>query len=444
MKQPVVAALRASSIALPPLGLGALCSYRAAPPTWAELGVTALLSLLAVAWQLSTNARRLRTVTSVLAAYREGDFSIRARSTAADPALNEVFVELNHLGDTLRGHRLGEMEAWALLRKVVAEVDVIVLACDEQGRIRLANEAAAKLVGRPVSSLLDKAATDLGIDDLLAGPAPRTLEGNTALPGGPWELRRGTFRLSGEAHTLLVLSDVSFALRQRERDAWRRLVRVIGHEINNSLTPIQSISRSIAEGLTARDGDPEWEQDTQSGLKVIERRAESLARFMQAYAQLARLPEPQLKEVSVAEWVRRVAKLEQRVNVEIQSGPACSIRADSDQLEQMLINLVKNAAEASREQGSESVRLRWSKSNGAVLIQVEDDGAGIANPGNLFVPFFTTKPGGSGIGLALARQIAEAHGGSLTLENRTAAAGSSFGFDSSGAIATVRLPVQGP
>ncbi|MGE3676247.1 MAG: PAS domain-containing sensor histidine kinase, partial [Polyangiaceae bacterium] len=243
MKQPVVAALRAASIALPPLTLGAWCTYRATPPSWAQLGVAGVLCLLAVVWQLTASARRLRTATSVLAAYREGDFSIRARATAADPALNEVFVELNHLGDTLRGHRLGEMEAWALLRKVVAEVDVIVLACDEQRRIRLANEAAAKLLERPVASLVDKSASDLGLEELLAGPAPRTLEGNAALPGGPWELRRGAFRLSGEAHTLLVLSDVSFALRQRERDAWRRLVRVIGHEINNSLTPIQSISR---------------------------------------------------------------------------------------------------------------------------------------------------------------------------------------------------------
>ncbi|MGE0325135.1 MAG: PAS domain-containing sensor histidine kinase [Polyangiaceae bacterium] len=437
MKQPVVAALRAASIALPPLTLGAWCTYRATPPSWAQLGVAGVLCLLAVVWQLTASARRLRTATSVLAAYREGDFSIRARATAADPALNEVFVELNHLGDTLRGHRLGEMEAWALLRKVVAEVDVIVLACDEQRRIRLANEAAAKLLERPVASLVDKSASDLGLEELLAGPAPRTLEGNAALPGGPWELRRGAFRLSGEAHTLLVLSDVSFALRQRERDAWRRLVRVIGHEINNSLTPIQSISRSISEGLTTRDADPEWEQDTQSGLEVIERRAESLARFMQAYAQLARLPEPQLKEVAVAEWIAGVARLEQRVKVEVQAGPACSVRADSDQLEQMLINLVKNAAEASLETGSESVRVRWSRSNGAVLIQVEDDGAGIANPGNLFVPFFTTKPGGSGIGLALARQIAEAHGGSLTLENRAAAA------EGTGAVASVRLPLAG-
>lgn len=436
MKYSAVATLRASSIALPPLALGVLGLYRAAQPSWVELGVAAGLSALLVFWHLSGGSRRLRTVSSVLSAYREGDFSIRARATSSDPALNEVFTELNHLGDTLRGHRLGEMEAWALLRKVVAEVDVIVLACDDQRRIRLANEAAAKLLERPVSSLLDQSASSLGLDELLSGPVPRTLEGNERLSGGPWELRRGAFRLSGEPHTLLVLSDVSFALRQRERDAWRRLVRVIGHEINNSLAPIQSISLSISDGLSTRHKDPEWEQDTRSGLEVIGRRAESLARFMQAYAALARLPEPRLSEVSVPECIQRVAKLEQRVQVEVQTGPPCKVHADSDQLEQLLINLVKNAVEASQELGGSSVRVRWSKPNGFVVIQVEDEGAGITNPGNLFVPFFTTKPGGSGIGLALARQIAEAHGGSLTLENRTAT-------DGTGAVATVRLPVKG-
>lgn len=435
MRQGIVAALRATSIALPPLLLGAICQLRASAPSWVELGVAMALSVLGIFWLQSSSARRLRTVSSVLSAYREGDFSIRARKTAGDPALNDVFVELNHLGDTLRSHRLGEMEAWALLRKVVAEVDVVVLACDDQRRIRLANEAAARLLGLPVASLLDKDASDLDLADLLEGPAPRTLEGDEAFRGGPWELRRGAFRLSGEVHTLVVLSDVSHALRQRERDAWRRLVRVIGHEINNSLTPIQSISRSISEGLPKRDEDTEWEQDTLEGLDVIGRRAASLSRFMQAYAQLARLPEPRLGEVSVADWIYRVAKLERRVDVEVIRGPACNVRADGDQLDQLLINLVKNAAEASKERGSSLVRIRWTKPNGAVVIQVEDEGAGIANPGNLFVPFFTTKPGGSGVGLALARQIAEAHGGSLSLENRGAAS-------DPGAVATLRLPLH--
>ena len=432
MKQPIIGALRALGVALPPLLLGVICQQRGTAPSWIELVLAAFLSGLAGWWLLRRSARRLQTVTSVLAAYREGDFSIRARSIAVDPALSDAIEELNSLGETLREQRLGEMEAWALLRKLVAEVDVIILACDTQGRLRLANGAAARLLGRPVAKLIGSGTSELGLDELLSGPVPRTIEGHAALTGGPWELRRGSFRLSGEAHTLLVLSDVSHALRQRERDAWRRLVRVIGHEINNSLTPIQSISRSIIATLSERDEDPEWEQDTQSGLEVIERRSESLSRFMQAYSQLARLPEPRLGEVPVPRWIEQVASLEHRLEVIIEPGPALKIQADGDQLEQLLINLVKNAAEASLEQDATTVTVGWTRRGSWLEVSVEDEGAGVSDGGNLFVPFFTTKPNGSGIGLALARQIAEAHKGTLTLENRSG---------EHGAIARLRLPL---
>lgn len=436
MKQAVVGALRALGIALPAILLGVICQLRNTTPSWGGLSVAALLSALIGVWLLRRSSRRLQTVTSVLAAYREGDFSIRVRPITVDPALTEVIEELNSLGETLRERRLGEMEAWALLRKLVAEVDVIILACDHHGQVRLANGAAAKLLGHPVAKLIGSSTEQLDLDDLLRGPVPRTIEGHAALPGGPWELRRGSFRLSGEAHTLLVLSDVSHALRQRERDAWRRLVRVIGHEINNSLTPIQSISHSIAATLSERDDDPEWERDTRSGLEVIGRRSEALSRFMQAYSRLARLPEPRLREVSVARWVEQVASLEQRLEVVVVPGPMLTIRADGDQLEQLLINLVKNAAEASLDQGASTVTVRWSQRGSWLEVIVEDEGAGIAEGGNLFVPFFTTKPHGSGIGLALARQIAEAHGGTLTLENRSAERATT-----TGAVAKLRLPV---
>ena len=436
MKQLATGTLRAMGIALPPLLLGVFCHVRGTAPSWGELGVAAVVSGIAVWSLLRSSSRRLRTVTSVLAAYREGDFSIRARPKASDPGLNEVVEELNSLGETLREQRLGEMEAWALLRKLVAEVDVIILACNSQGRLRLANGAAARLLGLPVAKLVGSSTAEIGLDELLSGTVPRTVEGHAALPGGPWELRRGSFRLSGEAHTLLVISDVSHALRQRERDAWRRLVRVIGHEINNSLTPIQSISRSIVTTLSERDHDPEWEQDARSGLEVIQRRSESLSRFMQAYSQLARLPEPRRCEVSVPQWVEQVTSLEQRLRVVVVAGPGLRIQADGDQLEQLLINLVKNAAEASLEQGASTVTVRWTQRGSWLEVTVEDEGAGIANAGNLFVPFFTTKPKGTGIGLALARQIAEAHGGTLALENRFAEQGTPCG-----AVATLRLPV---
>jgi nitrogen fixation/metabolism regulation signal transduction histidine kinase len=385
-------------------------------------------------WRRSHLSQRLATVSSVLAAYREGDFSIRARPARGDGLLDDVLREVNFLGDTLRGHRLGEMEAWALLRKVLSEVDVVVLAFNEAGHLKLANDAATRVLRKPAAAIVGRSASELGVDELLVGTAPRVVRDCSALEVGPWELRRGAFRLSGEPHALVVLSDVSSALREQEREAWKRLIRVMGHEINNSLAPIRSISDSLQHTLTADPRTDGWEEDVASGLSVIGRRAEALGRFMAAYAELARLPEPRRAEVDVGEWIARAVALERRVKIDVLGGPSVVLWADADQLDQLLINLLKNAAEASLERNG-TVRVRWLVSERAVHVAVEDDGPGVTETSNLFVPFFTTKPGGSGIGLVLARQIAEAHGGSVSLITRS---------DRSGATAEVRLALRAP
>ena len=376
--------------------------------------------------------RRLRTISSVLGAYRLAEFSVRARASRWDGAFGGVLLELNQLGDTLRKHRLGELEAWTLLRKVLSEVEVVVLAFDEAGRLKLANEAAERVLKKRQTELLGQSAATLGLADLLGGSARRIIKDLPALGSGPWELRRGSFRMAGEPHALIVLPDVSHALREQEREAWKRLIVVMGHEINNSLAPIRSLSENLSS-LLERDPRPEdSDQDLKDGLAIIARRAEGLGRFMTAYAKLARLPPPVLGRLDVGAWIQRVAALEQRLAVEVTKGPELSLLGDADQLDQLLINLVKNAADATLLQGG-GVRVGWGVMDAELNVTIEDDGPGVRDTNNLFVPFFTTKPEGSGIGLVLARQIAEAHGGEVTLGSRS---------DRAGAVARIRLPIR--
>lgn len=359
----------------------------------------------------------LQTLSNLLAALREGDFSIRARGAVRDDALGEAMLEVNFLGQILREQRLGALEATALLRTVMAEIEVAIFAFDGDQKLRLVNRAGERLLAQPAERLMGKSAADLSLEDCLDGESPSTLQKSFPGGAGRWEVHRSTFRERGAPHQLLVLSDLSRALREEERQAWQRLVRVLGHELNNSLAPIKSIAGSL-ESLVGRESQPpDWKEDMRRGLGVIAARAASLNRFMEAYARLARLPLPRLQPLSLAALVKRVVSLETRMNVELAAGPEVTIRADGDQLEQLLINLLRNAVDASLETGG-GVRVGWRRFVGRVEVWVEDEGPGLSNTSNLFVPFFTTKPGGSGIGLVLSRQIAEAHGGTLTLENR--------------------------
>jgi two-component system, NtrC family, nitrogen regulation sensor histidine kinase NtrY len=359
----------------------------------------------------------LRTLSNLLAALREGDFSIRARGASIDDALGEVLREVNALGETLRQQRLGALEATALLRKVMEEIDVAVFAFDGVGCLRLVNRAGERVLNQPAERILGRTASELALSECLEGETPRIVQ--IAFPGksGRWEIHRGNFREGGLAHQLLVISDLSRALREEERQAWQRLIRVLGHELNNSLAPIKSVAENLSSVLSRKDRAPDWQDDMRSGLNVIAARTDGLSRFMGAYARLAKLPPPAVRPMDVGVWVRRVVSLEPRLQVELNAGPETSIQADPDQLEQLLINLVHNAVDAAMETGG-GVRVGWGREDSYVEVWVQDDGPGIPNPTNLFVPFFTTKPSGSGIGLVLSRQIAEAHGGSLTLENR--------------------------
>lgn len=407
---------------------------------WTIGSVVAVATWVAGAMLIHRVVFPLQTLANLLGGLREGDFSTRARGAVRDDALGEVLIEANALAETLREQRLGALEATALLRTVMTELDSAVFAFDERRTLRLANRAAENLLQRPVEQLLGRTAQDLGLVDCLAGEAAQTLA--LTFPGalGRFGVRRSAFRQDGRPHQLLVLTDLSRALREEERLAWQRLVRVLGHELNNSLAPIKSLAGSL-ELLLARDPLPEdWREDTQRGLSVIAQRSEALTRFMDAYSRLAKLPAPRKQAVDLRALIERVVAVERRVPATVESGPSVTLPADPDQLEQLLINLLRNAADAvlqvvgeqpSADDVAGAIWVGWQKRGNQVEIMVTDSGPGLASSANLFVPFFTTKPRGSGIGLILCRQIAEAHGGAISLENRT---------DRPGCVARLLLP----
>jgi nitrogen fixation/metabolism regulation signal transduction histidine kinase len=390
---------------------------------------------LSIAFNLKQRiVRPLQTLSNILAAIREGDYSIRGRRAATGDALGEVMLEVNDLGQTLREQRIGALEANALLRTVMAEIDVAVFAFDGEQRLRLVNRAGERLLAQPSTRLLGRTSSELGLAACFSreeGEGPHTMQ--MVFPGGfgRWDIRQSTFREGGAQHQLLVLTDLSQTLREEERTAWQRLLRVLGHELNNSLAPIKSVAGSLADLLTLQPRPTDWGDDMHRGLEVISSRADSLARFIESYSKLARLPQPRFEPLNIGSLVQRVVSLETRLPVNVVAGPDLVIKGDDVQLEQLLINLVRNAVDASMETKG-NVGVGWTQSNGQVELWISDEGPGLASTANLFVPFFTTKAKGSGIGLVLSRQIAEAHGGTLTLENRSG---------KRGCEALLRLPI---
>jgi len=400
------------------------------------LVASALFSLW-VAGPLLIRARlvyRLRTLANLVTGLHQGDYSFRARGGEKDGAYGSLILELNALALTLRKRRLDDLEAITLLRNVLGEIDVAVFAFDDHDELRMLNDAGERLIDATAETALGRTAGELGLAGCLDGEPDRTLILELPGGGGRWELRRGSYRHLGRPRTLVLLSDVSRALRAEEADAWKRLIRVMGHELNNSLAPIHSLTGSLGR-LVERTPPPEgWKEDLQQGLRVIGSRAEALSRFLSAYAALARMPEPKLEPLEIAPLVRRVADLESRLPVQVDAGARVTLPADRDQLEQLLINLIQNAVDASLETGG-GVRIGWEVKRDRLALCVRDEGPGLASMANLFVPFFTTKPQGNGIGLVLGRQVAEAHGGTLTLVNRS---------DGPGCEARVLLPLRRP
>jgi nitrogen fixation/metabolism regulation signal transduction histidine kinase len=475
-----------SALSLPALLLGGVLLAKIGASIAA---MVVALAVLALGWLIAASTfaeqiiRPMQTLANVVAALREDDFSFRARGARRGDALGDLALEINALAGTLQTQRSNALEALTLLERVMTSMQSPVLAFDAQARLRLHNAAADRVFAlqRPDSD--GRTAEELQLCELLNVADEGTYAGaSKAANATRYVVRRATFRLRGVPHTLLVLSDVGAALRAEERQAWQRLIRVLGHEINNSLTPIKSIAGSLRSRLPempALDPARDFNQDLVRGLAVIEDRAASLNRFLQAYQQLSTLPAPRIEPVALGPLLERIAHLEQRVGVEVAPGPEVTLLADPDQLQQALINLVQNAADAALEASKQaaqtsyqpSVRISWAVemeseaaglparrgANGSsnlriaaaterdadaariqathpqAIIRIVDNGLGLLNPVNLFVPFYTTKPAGTGIGLALAQQILFMHKGAVSLANQT---------DTQGCIAEVRLPVS--
>ena len=401
--------------------------------------------LFALALQEQTT-RPLQTLANVIGSLREEDYSFRARNATADDALGELSLEVNALADMLSSEKVRTIEATALLQRVVDEIDAPLFAFDPATQLRLVNPAGEHLLRQNKTRMTGRNAAELGLQECLTATNETVVELNVGESQARWLLRRSSFRQAGVPHTLVVLSDVSRALREEERRAWQRLIRVLGHELSNSLAPIKSIAGSLSSRVQSTDIDPDVRNDLQRGLEIIETRSASLQRFLEAYRKLAQMPKPNLKDVPLGALVSRVAALEMRVKVRVLEGPAVVFLADPDQLEQMLINLIRNAADAVLENSGAPAKkpcaqepieppadvvVRWDADTDEVLLAIEDKGPGLLNPANVFTPFYTTKPNGSGVGLVLCRQIAEAHGGSIEISNR---------HDRPGCVVKVALP----
>jgi len=379
--------------------------------------------------------RPLQTLSNVVAALREHDYSFRARGGLRGDALGDLALEVNALANDLQTERLSSLDSAALVRRVLDVIQAPVLVLDSGGVLRFLNPAAAQLLpAQPLGTQLLPAqplgrhASALGIAHLLAAADEQVVTMDPEARTAQWVLRRSRFREGGVPHDLLLLADVSQALREEQQEAWRRLIRVLGHEINNSLTPIKSLAGSLRLMLQTGADPVEFDRP----LAVIEERADSLNRFLAAYRQLAQLAAPHRQRFPLASLLRQLASLETRLQVEVADGPELDLFADRDQLAQAVINLLRNGTEAALENPSRppSVSMSWALEGSAAVIRIRDSGLGIANPGNLFVPFYTTKQHGTGIGLALVKQIAEAHNGSVSLYNHAGG----------GAEAALRLP----
>lgn len=386
-----------------------------------------------IAWLTWRLMPAWRTLDGMLRALREGDYGIRGRLPAPHHPLRDMLADVNALSETLREGRRKRTESARFLGKTLAALQDPIFVVDREQRLVMINPVARTLIGAVNHQVVGREIDSLGLAPVMATTDNAILAWDFAGRSGRWIVRRAIWYSEGHENTLIMLHDVSAALGDEERNAWQRLIRVLSHELNNSLAPIGSLAESLSH-LLDQHGVAMANGDLREGLDAIGRRASSLARFLSGYGRLARLPPLQVSAFRLDLALRRLARLEQRMEIELVGVEETLITGDEAQLDQAFINLMRNAVESAWPiEGG--VRVNWSTVGPQVRITVEDEGRGLPERSSLFVPFFTTKPTGSGIGLSLTRLIVEAHGGTVDLRDRPG---------SRGALAIVLLPLAPP
>lgn len=357
-----------------------------------------------------------RALSGTVDSYRDGDFSF-GLSWARNDELGELVTTHNRLGDALREQRLGLVQRELLLDTMVQNTPVAMVLVDASGRVSYANLAARRefnagrrLEGHALDALL------ASVPEPLRDAVQSGRDGLFAIGSDDdeqtWHIARRDFRLNGRVQSLLMLRQLTAELRRQEVQTWKKVIRVISHELNNSLAPIASLAHSGAE-LTRRGQHGRLE----SVFGTIEERARHLEGFIRGYAHFAKLPAPRLEAL---QWPEFVARLRSQIDFSLEDVlPTDTARLDVPQMEQALLNLLKNAHESGSP--ADQVSLRVRRQPGVLRIEVMDRGTGMSDAvlTNALVPFYSTKRSGTGLGLALAREIAEAHGGRISLGNRS-------------------------
>ena len=375
---------------------------------------------------------QFRSISNLLEALIQGDYALRARSDQSGGALDELVSAMNDLAQGMSQQRWESVESQLLLRTIIEHIDVAIIALTQDNQIRFSNPAADHLMQLNNASSNQQLLQQLAfVQDLTSG-CHQLVELSLGYQQGRFNVYIEEFRDAGKQHKLLFITDMRSLLRTEERKAWQDLIRVISHEINNSLSPIASISQTLKRMIETDARGETLAEDLREGLHIISERAIGLSQFVESYKQLAKLPEPQIQPLAIRPLVEKIVALFSHTAIEIETETNFTLQLDPIQFEQVLINLIKNAVEATALTNPDgTIKIRWAVSHQFFKLDICDQGTGISNPNNLFVPFYSTKKQGSGIGLVLSRQIIEAHNGRLTLSNQ----------DSGGCCASIELPV---